>query len=248
MVNIVIENVEQFKTFFNVIYEEATELLELQLHPDRMVCTVLDRTRTRFFHIEYESRFFSLYSVDDVDSIVVFVEDFHTLLKSVNKTDVLHLEINAPYLMAKIESSNGNCRVFEFVLPTEYIVSPVPPHAEFPSVFECDVGDLKQSIKDIGLIGSDLVIFNVINDELNITTSDDIATKYANQILVDFDKSANGASGFTLDYVAQMLKFDKISKTVKLKLGSDMPVFYTFADEMMGVRASGMIAPRISEE
>ena len=87
MVNIVIENVEQFKTFFNVIYEEATELLELQLHPDRMVCTVLDRTRTRFFHVEYETKFFSLYSVEDMESVVVFVEDLHNLLKSVNKTD-----------------------------------------------------------------------------------------------------------------------------------------------------------------
>ena len=46
----------------------------------------------------------------------------------------------------------------------------------------------------------------------------------------------------------QMLKFDKICKTVKLKLGEDAPVLYSYKDDLMGVTVSGMIAPRRSEE
>lgn len=248
--NIVVDNIEQFKAFFDVVYDMSSELLELQLKVDRMVCTVLDKTKTRFFHVEYDSKFFDVYSVDDDESVVIFIEDLYKLLKSCNKTDTLYLESNDPYLIAKVVSDKGNSRVFEFVLPTDFIESPVPPHADFPSVFEVDVSDLSQSVKDIALIGSDLYVFNVVNGELNITTDKDIATKYANCIVVDdFEKSEyDVSSAFTLDYVKQMLKFNKISKKVKIKLGNDLPIFYSYNDDVMGVRVSGMIAPRISEE
>ena len=51
-----------------------------------------------------------------------------------------------------------------------------------------------------------------------------------------------------MDYVEQMLKFDKISKTAQLKFGDNFPIFYTFRDESMGVAVNGMIAPRIPTE
>ena len=252
--NIVIDNIEQFKAFFNVIYDMSSELVELQLYVDRMVCTMLDKTKTRFFHCEYDAKFFDVYSVEDMDSVVIFIEDLYNLLKSCNKTDVLHLEVNESYLIGKIESPNGNSRVFEFVLPMDFVDSPVPPHAEFPTVFKVGVGELKQSAKDISLIGSDLFIFRADEDALNILTDGNIATKYSNRVMVEFEKPINTnveksvTSGFTLEYVSQMLKFDKVSKTVKIKLGQDLPIFYTFEDEVMGVRVSGMIAPRTSED
>jgi len=246
---IVIDNVEQFKTFFDVIYDMASELVELQLHPDRMVCAMLDRTKTRFFHVVYEEDFFDKYVIDDVESIVVFVEDFHKLLKSTNKKDTLILEINDPYLTAKIINDNGNSRIFEFVLPSDFIDSPAPPNVDLPHIMECDVGDLEQSVKDIELVGSDLFIMVADGSHLNIVTDKDIATKYANTIDVEYEKTGDTSSaGFTTDYIKQMLKFKKINKEVKLRIGDDMPLFYTFKDELMGVTVNGMIAPRISEE
>ena len=248
---IVIDNIEQFKIFFDVIYDMSSDLVELQFYPDRLVCAVLDRSKTRFFHVEYDDEFFDEYIIDEVNSVVVFVEDLHNLLKSTNRTDVLYLDINDPTMVCKIESDNGNSRVFEFVLPTEMVTSPSAPHIDLPAIFECNVSDLKQSVKDIGLIGSDLYRLVVSDGQLTVMTSDDIATKYANTIQVDLQNPEDNlvcSSAFTLEYVSQMLKFDKITKDVTLKLGSDMPLFYTFKDELMGVTVNGMIAPRISEE
>jgi hypothetical protein len=246
--NIVIDNIEQFKVFFNVIYDMASDLVELQLFPDRMSCAMLDKTRTRFFCVDYEAKFFDVYAVDDVESVVVFIEDIYNLLKSTNKSDTLYLQLNDPYLVAKIESTNGNTRVFEFVLPTDVVESPVPPHADFPAVFTMDVSDIKQSIKDINVIGSDLLKFVVSKDSLNIVTDSDIATKYANNVSVEVDVDETISSGFTLEYISQLSKFEKISKQVELKLGNDFPVFYNFRDELMGVSINGMIAPRLPVE
>lgn len=246
--NIIVDNIKQFKNFFDVIYDMASEVVELQLFPDRMVCNVLDRGRTRFNHVTFDKEFFDEYVVDGVESITVYVEDFYKLLKSCNNKDTLMLDVNDPYLIAKILSDNGNSRIFEFVLPSDYIDSPNPPSMDLPSILECDVGDLKQCVKDIGLIGSELFKFNVSGDNLIVTTDSDLATKYASKIDVEFEKSDVVSSMFSLEYINQMLKFDKITKTVKLKLGNDMPLFYIFQDTLMGVTVSGMIAPRLSED
>ena len=246
---IVIDNIEQFKAFFDVVYDSVADLLELQLYPDRMVCSVLDRGRTRYFHAVYEEDFFDLYVIDDVQSITVFIDDLNKLLKSANKKDTLILELNDEYLVGKIESDTGNTRLFEFVLPSEDIDSPNPPSLELPMVLECNVDELKQTAKDINLIGSDLFTFVADGNLLTVMTSNDVPTKYASTLDVDYESSSDTVlSSFALDYINQMLKFDKICKTVKLRLGEDAPVLYSYKDDLMGVTVSGMIAPRMSEE
>lgn len=246
---VIIDNIEQFKVFFDVVYDMASELIELKLLPDRMTCAMLDRSKTRFFHVEYESRFFDTYDVDGEESVTIFVEDMHKLLKSCNKKDTLFMEVNDPYLLVKIVSDNGNSRIFEFVLPSDFVDSPVPPHSEFLAVFDVDVNDLKQSVKDIGLIGSDLIKFVVNGDTLNITTDNDIATSYVCSVGID-DASVdeNVSSQFGLNYIGQILKFDKISKSFTMKMKQDFPLFFTFKDELMGVSVTGMIAPILPEE
>ena len=182
--------------------------------------------------------------------MTVFVGDVYNLLKSTNKTDILHLQLNDPYLVAEIESKKGNKRLFEFTLPTDVIDSPTPPQMEFPAVFDVDVDILKQSVDDIDLVGTDLFTFTVNENQLIITSDNNSAVKYANtvDIIAEEDVEMQVTSMFTLKFIEQLCKFNKISKKVKLRIGVDYPLFYTFNDEIMGVTVSGMIAPRIAEE
>lgn len=251
---IVIDNIEQFKNFFDVIYESSSEYLELRLYPDRMICDVLDRSHSRFFHAEFKDDFFDEYVIDDLESVVVNTDDLYLLLKTCNKTDTLNLEINDPYMVAKISSENGNSRLFEFVLPTDTVDIPSTPHLDLPFEFKCDISNIKQSVDDItkitSIAGQELFVFNIVNKELNITTSEEANTKYVNIIPVTFDKESdeNVTSQYTLDFIRQMTKLNKISKIVTIKLGSDMPLFFTFEDELMSVKISGLFAPRIAED
>lgn len=247
--SIVIDNVEQFNVFFNVVYDISSELVELQLHPDRLVCAVLDRTKTRFFQVQYDVDFFENYDVTESTSLVVFLDDLYKLLKSSNKTDTLILDANDPYLIAKLQSRNGGSRVFEFVLPSDVIDSPAMPSIDFPIDVEVDVEGLKQGAKDIGLIGTDKYTFVVSKDKMTVMSDPDLATRYVNEIPIDApDVDGAVKSSFSLNYIKQMLKFDKITKKVRIKLNDDMPIFYTYQDEIMGIRVDGMIAPLISEE
>ena len=246
---IVISNIEQFGNFFDVTYKSSSEEVELQLFPDRMVCVVLDRSRTKFFHVEFKEDFFDMYVIDDVSSITVNMDDMYKLLKSCSKKDTLILDVNDPYLVAKIESENGNSRIFEFVLPSDFVDSPELPRIELPAVCECDVNELKQSVKDIDLIGSHKFTFVADGNSLTLMPDKDISTRYANTVDVDFESECDTVSStFNIDFIKDMLKFDKINKTVVLKIGDDNPLLFNFKDELMGVTVSGLFAPLLSEE
>lgn len=246
---IIISNIEQFRNFFDVTYKSSSEDVELQLFPDRMVCVVLDRSRTKFFHVQFNEDFFDEYVIDEVSSITVSMDDMYKLLKSCNKKDTLYLDVDDPYLVAKIESENGNNRIFEFVLPSDFVESPSLPSIDLPAVCECNVGELKQSVKDIDLIGSNKYTFVADGNALSIVTDKDIPTKYANTIDVDFESECDVVSStFNIDFIKDMLNFDKISKVVTLKMGDDLPLLFNFKDELMGVTVSGLFAPLLSEE
>lgn len=242
-----IDNFEQFKIFFDVIYD-ITDLIELQLYQSHMFCSILDKSHSRFMTVEYKAEFFSLYEVDEVESVTVFAEDLHKIIKSVNNVDNVLLETNDNYMICKVESRNGNSRVFEFVLPAEYIESPQPPSLTLPVALKLSLSDLKQGIKDLKIVGSDIVKFVVSENQLNILAGTEITTNYSYNCAVDVSVDWNMSSMFSLGYIEQLLKFEKINKTVELKLGNDYPLVYSFEDDIMGVKVSGLIAPRLEIE
>lgn len=242
-----IDNFEQFKVFFEVVYD-ITELVELQLFPTHMVCSILDKTHTRFMTVEYKSDFFALYEINDVESVTLFAEDIHKIIKSASKIDNVVLETNDNYLICRIESKNGNVRVFEFVLPAEYIESPKPPSLALPVNLNLNLTDLKQSIKDLKIIGAGEIKFTVNEGQLFITAGIETTSKYNSIVPINNKFDEPYSSKFTLEYIEQLLKFDKVNKVVELSLGQDYPLLYSFKDEIMGVEVKGMIAPRLEVE
>lgn len=239
-----IDNFEQFKIFFDVVYD-ITEYVELLLFKDHMTCSILDKSHSRFMTVTFKKEFFSVYEVNDTESVTLFAEDLHIIIKSASKIDSVTLETNENYLVCKFESNTGNSRVFEFVLPSEFIESPVPPSISLPVSFNLSVDDLKQGIKDLKIIGTDEIEFHASNGLLNISAGTEVYTNYAYSIQSDVETDEDYTSRFTLSYIEQLLKFDKISKTGTFQLGDNYPLLYSFKDDIMGVEVKGMIAPRL---
>ena len=241
-----IDNFEQFKIFFEVVYD-ITDLIELQLFKTHMTCSILDKAHTRFMNVEFKKDFFAVYEVEDAESVTLFAEDMHKIIKSVKRIDSVILETNENYLICKIKSKSGNSRVFEFVLPADYIESPKPPSLSLPVKVKIDLSDLKQGVKDLGIVGSSEITFTVNGELLNITAGTEVSTNYALTIMVD-EVDGMYSSRFSLEYIEQLLDFNKISNMIELEMGSDNPLVYSVSDEIMGVNISGLIAPRIEVE
>lgn len=239
-----IDNFEQFKVFFDVVYD-ITDLIELQLFQTHMKCSILDKSHTRFMNVEFKKDFFPVYEVDDVESVTLFAEDIHKIVKSANKIDNVILETNENYLICKFESNNGNVRIFEFVLPVDHIESPQPPTLSMPVSLMVNLKDLKQGINDLKVVGTKEIQFNVQKDLLSITAGTETTTNYVYNIIVDNKSDEKLSARFTLEYIEQLLKFEKINKSIKISVGDDYPLLYSLDDEIMGINVSGLIAPRI---
>lgn len=250
---IVTSNIEQFKIFFDTIYDVASEDIELKFFMDKLTCSILDGSHTRFFYVEYEMKFFDEYDVDEVASICVSVTDLYNLLKLANKSDTLTLQFSEEIMSAELLSKNGTKRLFEFVLPYGFVDSPNMPSIQLPGHIEVETSDLKQSVKDISLIGTN--IFQFVLSEGTITlmsdtmmdTSSYSSTKYAQVIEAETGVADVMTVRFNLEFINQMLKFDKINKVISIDLG-EKALVYKFEDEIMGVTVHGLIAPRIVEE
>ena len=243
-----IDNFDQFRIFFDVIYD-ITELIELQLFQDKIICSILDKAHTRFMTATFKKEFFSYYKLDEGEtSVTLFADDLHKVIKSANKIDNVTLETNENYMVCKFESKNGNSRIFEFVLPSEYIESPQPPSISLPVTCELSVSDLKQGINDLKVIGTDEIEFSIANGSLMMTAGTEVSTNYVSKVHINVESEEVYRSRFTLGYIEQLLKFDKINKSISIQLGNNYPLIYSFEDEIMGVEVKGMIAPRIEEE
>lgn len=241
-----IDNFEQFRVFFDVVYD-ITDLIELQVFRDHLRCSILDKAHTRFMSVEFKKEFFAVYEVEDVESVTLFAEDLHKIIKSARKIDNVILETNENYLICKFEAQNGNSRIFEFVLPAEDIESPAPPSLSLPVTFKLSLSDLKQGIKDLGIIGSNEVKFTVNNDLLNMTAGVDTTSNYVSTIQID-ETGETVSSKYSIEYIEQLLKFDKVNKTVEFQIGDDYPLLYTVEDDIMCVKIDGLIAPRVEVE
>ena len=240
-----IDKFEQFKIFFDVVYD-ITEFIELQLFEDYMTCSILDKAHTRFMSANFSKDFFASYEIDDVESVTLFSEDLHKIIKSASKIDNVVLMTNENYLICKLESGNGNSRIFEFVLPSEFIESPHPPSIPFPIKLTLDIGVLKQGVKDLKTLDSGEVQFNVVNGNFSITSGNEIHANYSSNVAVDGTFDMDSVSRYSLEYIEQLLKFEKLSKMVDLKMGTDFPLVYSFKNN--GVEIMGLIAPRIEVE
>ena len=247
-----ISNIEQFKNFFDVIFDVASDTIELKFFMDKMTCAILDKGHTRFFYVEYESKFFDVYDVDEIKSVLMSIVDIYNLVKLANKTDILILEFFDDTISAQLLNGE-NKRVFEFAYASDYVESPNFPQIQLPVQMTLDVKDMAQSVKDIGIVGTD--IFQFVVSENNVTLMSDASsstysastTKYAQIIETDVDISDVMSVKFSLNFIKQMLDFKKISKEVEMELGGNALV-YKFEDEIMGVTVRGLIAPRIEED
>lgn len=241
-----IDNIEQFRVFFDVVHE-TTAIVQFQIYVGKMVCSLLDKSHTNFFSVRFEKDFFYEYDVESDDMILLDADDLYKLLKSCRKTDKLFLEVYDSYLTAVVESENGNRRVFEYVLIDMDYASPNFPPIVYDTEFEVDTNDLKQSVTDLKLIGTNLYKMSVSGDCLSIFSGETARTKYSHQIDIDPETPTKMlVSSYSVDFIERMLKFNKVNKVVEIEFGAGKPLSYLFKGDSMCIK--GMIAPRIEEE
>lgn len=221
-------------------------MVELKL--DQMKCgmSLLNNSHVCFYTVEYHKDFFDDYQIDGAESILIFVNDFYSIIKTATSKDTLTISDEMSSLKIVLEHDT-NRRVFEIPLAEDYGDSPVPPSIEYQGEFTVKLQDLKQPCVDLDkIIKTDRFKMKVGDGKLSIISPNDSMTKYAQYI--DVDTTLNAESVVNLNYILDLQKLKKIGDTVLFKIGTDLPLTWNVTSPDEFVKVSGLIAPILEEE
>lgn len=237
-----VNNIDVFKIFFDVIYEDA-ETIEFKCSPNDIRISLLDKSHVCFYEATFDNTFFDLFDVDGVESILLYTDDLVKILKTANKKDYLTLSSDESRVVAKFERE-GNSRVFELVQSADFMDSPVPPTIDCPCEISVSFDSLIQSLKDLDIMKTGTIHMVCNGENLLISSETDASMKYQNSISGEITGAAN--AHYTINFIKKLLKFKGINNEITLKYGDDMPLSWTVAGD--GITINGLIAPRMVEE
>ena len=239
-----ISDIDSWKNFFDVIYDSST-VIELKLDQEKCKISLLNNSHIAFYDVEYDKSFFDSYHVKDTESVLVYVEDFYSILKSSTKNDIMILESSDTGLKIIFENES-NRRVFELPLGEDYGDSPVPPSIDYNGYVSVSLNDLKAPVNDLDkIVKTDKFTMNIEDGVLKVSSPNDSMTKYVEEI--DVESDVHGYVTVNISYISELLKLSKINSIVKFMIGDGVPLSWYVTSVLEDVRVTGMIAPIIED-
>ena len=240
-----ISDINSWKNFFDMIFDSST-IVELKLDQEKCKITLLNNSHIAFYDVEYTKDFFDVFDVDGVESVLIYVEDFYKILKSVKKDDVLILESDENTLKVIFEH-DGNRRLFELPQGEDYSDVPPLPSIEYEGTFILSIKDLEAPVNDLdSIIKTNKFTMITDSDELKIISPTESMTQYLQ--VINIDNTISNKVIVDLNYVKQLLKLKKISDIVEFSIGENKPLKWKVVSPFEDIKLTGLIAPIIEEE
>ena len=231
------------KTSFDAISSIVDEV-QMQTDNEGLRLDALDRSHITFVHLELKADLFDDYSCSEPQKINVDTEELMKVLKRAKADDVLELSLDEGNLIVTFEGEAR--RVFKIRLIDIEYEAPTPPELEYPTEFEVPFSLLKDSIQDIEIF-SDKIIFTVDEDKFYASAEGEFGAAKI-EYLHGEKIEEKAKSVFSLDKIKEMLKADKFSDIISLRLGNDMPLNLRLKMVSDDGELSFLLAPRIESD
>lgn len=231
------------KTSFDAISSIVDEV-QMQADSEGLRLDALDRSHITFVHLELKPGLFDEFIIDEPLKINVDTEELMKVLKRAKSDDIVELSVDEGNLIVIFEGEAR--RRFKIRLIDIEYEAPSPPDLEYPTEFEVPFILLKNSIQDIEIV-SDKIVLTVDADKFIAEAEGefgDAKIEYLHGEKIDI----NAKSIFSLEKIKEMLKADKFSDTILLKLGNDMPLNLSLTMVSDEGELSFLLAPRIESE
>lgn len=231
------------KTSFDAISSIVDEV-QMQADSEGLRLDALDRSHITFVHLELKNGLFDEFICDEPLKINVDTEELMKVLKRSKSDDIVELSVDEGNLIIIFEGEAR--RRFKIRLIDIEYEAPSPPGLEYPTEFEVPFVLLKNSIQDIEIV-SDKIVLMVDADKFVAEAEGefgDAKIEYLHGEKID----TNAKSVFSLEKIKEMLKADKFSDIIVLKLGNDMPLNLSLKMVSEEGELSFLLAPRIESE
>lgn len=190
---------------------------------------------------------FEEYAVESDLELGIDLGRLNTILKRAGSKDRVELSTSEDGSALRVTISNSTTRRFDLPLIDVGEEELRVPELEFPAKVEIDPKVLSEGIKDAEIV-SDHVTLRADEDAVYISARGDLGNvevEVNREQALNFEVAEPCKSMFSIEYLKDMLKASDMAETVRINLGSDIPLKLEFLAE--GVTLSFLLAPRIEE-
>ena len=232
---------------FKDIFESITHIVdEIQLNFDNdgIHCNALDKSHITFCNLELKPSLFDEYECNTPENVLLDTERFMKILKRMNNNDIMRMGLDEGNFIIIFEGDAT--REYKIRLLYEEYESPQPPMIDHPVYVNIPTNVMLDSLKDLDVFSENLSL-SVDEDYLFIKGGTDFGDgeiKYLHgETVQEYVESK-----FNINNLNDMFRSSKLSKYVKLGLGTDMPLKVLFELTTGEGELSFLLAPRISNE
>ena len=231
------------KTSFDAISSIVDEV-QIQTDSEGLRLDALDRSHITFVHLELKSSLFTEYICDEPEKINIDTDELMKVLKRSKSDDSVILSLDEENLILTFEGEAK--RTFKIHLVDMEYESATPPELNHSATVEIPFSLLKDSIQDMDIF-SDKIILSVDSEKFIISAEGEFGD--ANIEYIHGEKIDTPVqSVFSLDKVKEMLKADKFSNVVTIKLGDDIPLSLALKMVSGEGELSFLLAPRLEND
>lgn len=232
-----------FKDVFDCISHIVDEC-KLEFTNFGLTINALDKSHITFISLDFKYHLFDTYEVPENETILIDTVEFIKVLKRCKNDEVMKIETDNHNLKLTFEGEstrNYNLRLID----NEY-ETPKPPRVEYPVTITAPSNLIKDTLGDLKLFNENFKI-SVDEDYLRLYTDGqfgDTEMKY----LHGSNINTYVKSGYSIEKFVDIFRASKLTETVELGLGNDLPVTITFRLVSGDGSVSFLLAPRLEEQ
>jgi proliferating cell nuclear antigen len=222
-----------------------------KIRKDSIDLIAADRAMVAVIDLKLKSTLFEEYKFDKEESIGLNLLNFLTILKRAGSGDKLTLKLDDEKSKLDITLEGKTTRKFAVPL-LDLSADEVPPisQLEFHATADVMSDILDQGIADADII-ADSVVFELSAERMKMiaegnSTRIELDAVKGDETVTDITAPEAVRSRYPLDYLKKIMKASKLSKTAKIRLGTDYPMKIEFKGE--NVYFGCVLAPRVSED
>jgi proliferating cell nuclear antigen len=236
-------------TILKLIFDTVSSIVDeviIKVDNDGLRLNALDRGHFTYINLNLRPDLFDEYVCDEPETIGVDSYELLKVLKLAKKDDRVILSVEDYALIIILEGESRSRFKIKLIDVDEE--SPDPPTLEFPVTFSLDVSVLKDTLKKVEAFDTST------NNKIIFEVDKDYFYAYSDNEMVDIDikflhgenVESNHKSVFTIDKVKNILRAEKLSEYITIRLGDDMPMSMSY--DLLDAEFSFLLAPRIESE
>lgn len=237
------------KESLSIVADLVTEA-RIKLTKDSLEIIAMDPANVAMVIFKLLSSAFTEYSVEEDKEIGLNLANLKQMLRRVNPTDALTLEVEENKLNIQIQGKNAR-RQFSLPILDIEDKSQKVPELSFPADIKTRSAILSEAIEDADIV-AESVGFGLEEQKFMISAEGDLSKadieiKADDETNINNDNSMVIKAKYSVEYLKKMMAGSKLSDDVEIRFNTDYPLKleYKVVDKML---LAFILAPRVEND